>query len=307
MDRGRSRNTTGHGSQTCPLRSGTHIMTAPRQALATEQGRYYEDPQGGPNLISVTNVLDYAVAKPVLVPWASKIVSHYVMANLPRIVTQGRRDVDGIIKEMKEQPELVRELAADRGTRVHKRVEAHLLSAPVPEQEDPEVLPYFRQFLKFIDVWSIDIERDLVAAEATVAHRALGYAGTTDMLLQLPTGRTRKRRRQLWLIDIKTSETQASTNVWPEYDMQLAAYRHAPVIWAPDGTDIPMPKVAGAAILNLRRRRVNLIPMNADRASFASFKAALTVAKHLQLIEKTKFPPLAPPTDLDPTTVRSAA
>lgn len=282
-------------------------MTDPRQAISTDQGRYYEDPQGGPDLISVTNVLDYSVAKPILIPWASKVVTNYVMDNLPKVVAQARTDPDGIVKEIKKQPTLVREAAADRGSRVHNRAEAHLLRSPVPDEEDPEVAPYFRQFLKFIDVWGIDPERDLEAAEATVAHRGLGYAGTMDMLLHLRTGATRRRRRQLWLIDIKTSETQASTNVWPEYDMQLAAYRYAPVIWAPDGTDIPMPKVAGAAILNLRRRRVNLVPMDANRASFAAFRAALTVAKHLQHTEKTKFTPLTPPTDLDPASLRRAA
>ncbi|MEV6956097.1 hypothetical protein [Streptomyces sp. NPDC051183] len=282
-------------------------MSDPRQAIATDQGRYYEDPQGGPDLISVTNVLDHSVAKPILVPWASKIVANYVMGNLPRVVAQARTDPDAILKELKKQPALVRDTAADRGSRVHQRAEAHLLRAPVSDAAEPDVAPYFNQFLRFLDVWGVDPERDLEAAEATVAHRRLGYAGTMDMLLHLPTGPTLRRRRQLWLIDIKTSETQASTNVWPEYDMQLAAYRYAPVIWAPDGTDIPMPKVAGAAILNLRRRRVNLVPMNANRASFASFRSALTVAKHLQLTAKTKFRPLTPPADPDPTPLRSAA
>ncbi|WP_073227234.1 hypothetical protein [Streptomyces sp. NBRC 110465] len=282
-------------------------MTNPQQARATDQGRYYEDPQGGPDLISVTNVLDHSVGKPILIPWASKVVANYVLGNLPRVVSQARKDPEGILKEIKQQPALMRDAAADRGSRVHNRAEAHLLRAPVPDEEDPEVTPYFNQFLKFLDAWGIDPDRDLEAAEATVAHRGLGYAGTMDMLLHLPTGATRKRRRQLWLIDIKTSETQASTTVWPEYDMQLAAYRYAPVIWAPDGTDIPMPKVAGAAILNLRRRRVNLVPMQANRASFAAFRSALTVAKHLQHIDKTKFIPLTPPTDLNPTTLRRAA
>ncbi|MER6914030.1 hypothetical protein ABT354_20345 [Streptomyces sp. NPDC000594] len=282
-------------------------MTSPQQAKTTDRGRYYEDPQGGPDLISVTNVLDYSVAKPILIPWASKVVATYVMRHLPRVVAHSRTDPDAILKELKRQPEYAREAAADRGTRVHDRAEAHLLRTPVPDEEDPEVLPYFNQFLQFLDMWSIDPDRDLEAAEATVANRQLGYAGTMDLLLHLPTGPSRRRRRQLWLIDIKTSETQASTNVWPEYDMQLAAYRYAPVIWTPDGSDIPMPKVAGAAILNLRRRRVNLIPMHASRTSFAAFRSALTVAKHLQRTERTKFAPLTPPTDPDPTTLRKAA
>ncbi|MFD8316194.1 hypothetical protein [Kitasatospora purpeofusca] len=282
-------------------------MTDPRQAVATERGRYYEDPSGGPPLISVTNVLDHSVNKPILIPWATKVVTNYVFEQLPRITTAARTGPEEIIKEIKKQPELAREAAADRGSRVHKRAEAHLLGQPTPVEEDTEVLPYFRQFLKWVAEWDLDPAKDLVAAEVTVANRALGYAGTLDMLIQLPTGRTPRTRRQLWLVDIKTSATQPSTRIWSEYPLQLAAYRYAPTIWTPDGSDAPMPRVHGAAILNLRQRRHNLIPVPANRRAFRAFRSALVVAQHLQEAETTKYIPLKPPTRDDAEPLRRAA
>lgn len=265
-------------------------MTDPKLAVATDRGRYYSDPAGGPALISVTNVLDTVVNKPVLVPWAAKVTAEYVMANLPTIVRRSLRERDDVLKEIKAQVRFVKETAADLGSRIHAHAEAHVLGKPMPE--DPEVAPYARQLVAWFDSWGIDLDKDVEAAECSVAHRTLGYAGTADLLVHLRTGAG--RRRELWLVDYKTSATRPAKSVYAEHVLQLAALRHAEVLWLPDDSDAPMPKVAGTAVLNLRQRTFALIPVDAGQAAFAAFAAATQAALYLKDL-RLKPEPLAAP------------
>jgi hypothetical protein len=63
-------------------------MTNPRHARETERGRYYADPAGGPDLVSVTNVLGTAIAKQALIPWAVKLTVEHVLDNLYDVQTR---------------------------------------------------------------------------------------------------------------------------------------------------------------------------------------------------------------------------
>lgn len=263
-------------------------MAAPKHSRDTDKGRYYGDPQGGPQLISVTNVLDTAVAKPVLTKWAAKVVAEYAMDSLPTLVKMSRRDRDAATRMLKERVSFVRETAANLGTRVHDWAEAHVLGRPHPD--DPEIEPYALQLIEFFRAWGVDFERDVEATEATVLHRKLGYAGTLDLLVWL----TINSRRVLCLVDYKTSATRASTSVYPEYGLQLAGLRHAETLLLPDDSEVPVPKVAQAFVLNLRQRRHALIPMRAGRDEFAAFRSALATARYLHGYDDKPEPLAAP-------------
>src|SRR5581483_7910276 len=86
-----------HRALPARLHHGRRRVTDPKLAVATDNGRYYRDPAGGPDLISVTNVIDTCVNKPVLVPWAAKVTAEYVMANLPTIVRRSLRERDEVM------------------------------------------------------------------------------------------------------------------------------------------------------------------------------------------------------------------
>lgn len=273
-------------------------MTDPKLAVATDRGRYYRDPAGGPDLISVTNVLDTVINKPVLVPWAAKVTAEYVMANLPTIVRRSLKERDQVLKEIKAQVRYVKDTAADLGSRIHAHAEAHVLGKPTPD--DPEVAPYAAQLITWFDSWGIDLDRDIEAAECSVAHRGIGYAGTADLLVHLRTGPG--RTRQLWLVDYKTSATRSANSIYNEHVLQLAALKHAEVMWLPDDTDEPMPKVAGTAVLNLRQRTFALLPVDAGTQAFAAFTAAVQTALYLKNTQ-LKPKPLTAPT----ITTRGAA
>lgn len=252
-------------------------MTDPKHAHDTNQGRYYTDPAGGPDLVSVTNVLGTAVAKHALIPWAVKLTAEWAADHRLDVARRAVSDRDALLKEMKAQHREKRDAAADLGTRIHDRAQAVVLDQPFPA--DAEVDPYIRNLLRFFYVWGVDLEEDVVATEMTMLHRRLGYGGTGDLIVWLPTGPG--GARELWLIDYKTSATRTASSVYPEYAMQLAALRFCQVLLLPDDTDVPVPPVQRTGILNLRQKSHALIPMPGDRAAHRAFRGALLVTQWL--------------------------
>lgn len=280
-------------------------MTNPRLAQDTPQGRYYTDPAGGPALVSVTNVLDTAVNKKALVPWGVKVTVEYVLANLPSITLRLVTDTTAVVKEIKAVHREVKETASNLGDRIHAAAEAHVLGAPVAD--DDEVVPYLGQLKHWLAMWGVDLDKHVEATECTVAHRRLGYAGTADLLIWLPTGPD--RAMELWLIDYKTSATRSAKSVYPENTLQLAALRYAEVVLLPDDTDAPMPPIARTGVLNLRARSHALVEMPAGRDAHAAFRGLLQGARWLHDAPST-YPALLAPGQTAPArrrTTRKAA
>ncbi|GGP55558.1 hypothetical protein [Streptomyces abikoensis] len=272
-------------------------MTSPRHARDTERGRYYSDPAGGPDLVSVTNVLGTGVAKPALVPWAVKLTAEHCVDNRLDVARRAVKDRDALLKEIKGVHRGARDRASDLGTRVHDRAEKMALRAPF--EADVQVDPYARQLALFWERWSVDLDRHIVAAEITFVHRRLGYAGTGDCMLWLPTGP--RRRRELWLIDYKTSATRPASSVYPEHALQLAALRYAEAVLLPDDTDGAVPRIERTGVLNLRQRSHALVPMPAGRAAHRAFRGALETTRWLHAAPSA-YPALLPPAaDARPT------
>ncbi len=245
-------------------------MTNPPRAFEKDdKGRYYTHPVTGAELISVTNVLSVGFAKFGLPLWYANNAADYALDNLPTVVARSRTDRAGIRAEIIGAAERARDSAADLGSRVHALAEAHMLSRILPPMDgDHEAGLYVAQYERFLSDFGVRLDRDVVAAEMTVADPHFGYAGTLDLILDLPLGpyldgkvdpvkdgETRGR----WLIDIKTSRKRAATQTYPQHAIQLAALRHARECWIrhADGTDevLPMPRgIGGCAVLNLREK-----------------------------------------------------
>lgn len=279
-------------------------MTSPRHAEATALGRYYTHPATGEQLISVTNVLSVGCAKPALVPWAAKIVAEHSWDLLPRMVASmlvkdcgagPKRELacgrcrDCLTRELKGEVTVARDKAADLGSRIHALAEAHVLNVTLPyEDGDEETEPFVEQYTRFLADYDINLERDIESAELTVANPRLGYAGTLDLLVRLPFAgyiedkivpQQDGRERGLFLVDLKTSKTRAGASVYGEYALQLAALRHATETWLPNDTQGRMPHIHGAAVLNLRERSYELIPLPTTPREFDAFKGSLALAK----------------------------
>lgn len=286
-------------------------MTDPTHALHIPgKGRHYRHPATDEQWPSVTNVLDFAVAKHNLVPWAAKITAEKAWDELPRMVALSRRADQGCAKkrasdrcrncafcllaEIKAEIKVVRDTAAELGTRVHAQAEAMVLGKPIAA--DAEAAPFVNQLLRFWTDFGVNIATDFESVEATVINRTIGYAGTLDCLMWL----TIDGRRQLVLIDYKSSSTRPAASVYPENGMQVAALAHAESVLFDDGTEQPMPgPIAACFILNLRTDDYALMPMPVAGTlgdAFTAFCGALADAKYLIDCYGVKPVPVAPPT-----------
>jgi hypothetical protein len=265
-------------------------VTDPKLAHDTDNGRYYTDPAGGPDLVSVTNVLDTSVHKHALIPWAVKLCVEWTLDNLAEVSRRVVTDRTELTRDIKAVHGTVRERAADLGDRIHAACEARLLRAPIAD--DAEVRPYLRRFDLWLNEWGVHIDRDVVATEITVIHRRLGYAGTADLMIWLPTGAG--GRMELWLIDYKSSSTRSAKSVYAENAQQLAALRFAENVLLPDDSDGDMPKIQRTAVLNLRQKSHALVEMPGNRAAFRAFRGALMNAQWHHAAPSS-YPALMPP------------
>jgi hypothetical protein len=69
--------------------------------------------------------------------------------------------------------------------------------------------------------------------------------------------------------------------VYAEAAMQLGAYRHAPMVLLPDGTELPMPETVGGLVVHLRPDGYQCHFVEAGMADFGGFLSALGMSKWL--------------------------
>lgn len=252
-------------------------MTSPAGSVATNDGRYYE--RNGERFLSVTNVLDKALSKPALVPWAVKLTAEKAQQCLDYTVAHGgklppRKKVQRIRKGQPVMLEVdhdvywkgehtrVKDASADRGTLIHDWAEHWVLGhePDPPAGLEQECLGIIKAFERY--------EIEPLVAEATVYNRTFRYAGTGDLFAKIGA----------WggvvaMLDYKTGK-----NAWPETALQLAAYRNGEFIGLPDGTDVPVPETQAGGVLHVDFGTTTLIPYRCGAREFEVFKNAVEVA-----------------------------
>lgn len=261
-------------------------MTAPRDATSTRAGRTYTWPPTGERFPSVTTIIAGGVPKPALPRWAAKSVAEYATEHFDQLqgldrCTCGRArqcaSCLAMVDLLKGAPWRDSGAAADLGSAVHAAAEAFALGTPTPPPS-PGVAPFLEQLAAFFAAF----QPVLVASEATVYNRQLGYAGTLDALMRMDG--------DLVLVDIKTSRS----GVYPEAALQLAAYANAQWIGLPDGTEQPMPHIDRGAVLHLRPDRWELVPVRIDQPVFLAFLAARDVWAFNDIAKECIGPPIRP-------------
>jgi len=270
-------------------------MTTPRRARKVGQHRLYEWRRPGLPLDeeperywSVTTLIKGGLPSPALTAWMGRSVAEFAVANYRqlyamcsasyrftwsdkqhRMVDAVMSDPDSIVSAidwLKGSPYRERNRKADAGTAIHEAAEAYVLGKPMPPPE-PSIARQVEAFQRFLTVFQPKYEQ----AEATVYNRAESYAGTLDAIAHI-------RGFGRLLIDYKSA-----ADIYPEVALQLAAYRYAEFIGLPDGSEWPMPKVDGCAVLHLPAHDeawrptkddpgYALIPVLADERAFQAFK-----------------------------------
>lgn len=236
---------------------------APRDAVATDTGRWYE--WKGERFLSVTNVLDRTISKPVLVPWASKLVAEYAK-------THPGAD----IKEWKQQPKIVKETSAQRGTDIHAWFEQYCLDPVEAEGNMPRM--YVAECLGIIE--AMRKHRIVpIAAEATGYNREHRYAGTVDLFAEVAG--------EVWCIDLKTGK-----GCYPEYGLQISAYANAEFLGLPDGTEAPVPPATAFGVLHVQGMETKLIEFYLGEEEWEAFQAATKLGYWLvQSAREVMLPP----------------
>jgi hypothetical protein len=280
-------------------------VSNPKHARDTDNGRYYEDPATGDRYVSVTNALD-SLNKPALAPAAAKVTAEYFADNLPAAVRASRNPttMDDFVKAAKAEYKNVWESRRDFGTRVHNQAEAYALGTPIEPDEQAEA--FVDQYREFLQDFGVNIATDIDAVEVTVLDRTHRYGGTADLWINLG-GLPQGQPDGLWLVDIKTSLTKSASVVYRDHALQLAALRYAEIALAPDDSEHPVPKFAGAAILNLRAHAYGFIPMPATRDLHAAFLGLLATSYALHGLDMKPYKPLNTPTRKPSIRTRKAA
>ena len=122
-----------------------------------------------------------------------------------------------------DEAEAIKQAAGDKGSKVHKAIEDIILGKEVKidakyrnnsTEQDEELTPQEYECVMSFVAWLDEINPEILATEYVAVNEGIGYAGTVDMKLKI--------NGEIWLVDIKTSQS-----VWPEYELQVSAYKHA--------------------------------------------------------------------------------
>ena len=237
-------------------------MTNPNHATTAANGsRLYTHPTTGAQVPSVTTILG-VLDKPALPRWAALEVATYAIENKTAWESLPARDA---LTLLKGAPWSKSKNAADAGTNAHAYAEAILRGETPVEPEDHEFAPLHGDAIKNVRELIAHVKPTVVAVEATAWNATHGYAGTFDGL-HIIDG-------QLTLVDLKTSK-----DVYPDYALQLAAYKYATHIILPDGTEVPMPEIARCQIWHAPKQgKWKVVDITVEHDEFVAFTAALDV------------------------------
>jgi hypothetical protein len=184
----------------------------------------------GERLPSVTTVTGMT-PKPMLVRWAAKIAAAAALDDPDKYNTA---DLAA------DAADKVKTDAAERGRGVHTLIEVWAGTGAAPEEKDvsPELAGYARAFRTFLRAWN----PVPLFTECVVINTTYGYAGRLDLIARLG--------EEIWIVDFKTAKA-----VWPEYRLQLTAYRNAEQLMADPQNPTalqPMPPVDHTGVVLLR-------------------------------------------------------
>jgi hypothetical protein len=210
----------------------------PAGAFRTDDHRYYFNGNGPvPGATSVLEILD----KPALATWKAQ---QAVKALFRGMIDPDKlllfASEDDAVKWALAEVRKTRDTSASMGTAVHHLADMALRppgSDPTGWKVDESTQPYLDAYTAFVERYSAS---SFVSSEKMV-WSLNGYGGTYDLLMMIDG--------QLWLIDIKTGKRID----YPEYRLQLAAYRWADsIILEGNPLSYPMPEIERTGILHLR-------------------------------------------------------
>lgn len=179
----------------------------------SEEHTYTVDGISFPSVTTITGQLDKS---PQLMNWAAKTVIEYLYPRLDDIKT-GKLILNPVnsyklLQDAKKQHSLIREKAADIGTRVHRAVENDLNGIIQPiDTLEPDIIKPFEAYLYWKE--SFDSFHPVASEILTYSDTKCRYTGMADFIVKIDG--------ILTLGDIKTSG-----GIYESVPPQIAAYRN---------------------------------------------------------------------------------
>jgi hypothetical protein len=161
----------------------------------------------GEKIISVTQV---SAPKPGLMFWAAEQASEYVRRYLVPGRAYDEIEIANLVEGARKAHSKTSGRAASIGTLAHQACETFAKSGRIERPVNEQAGRAFDQFIRWVGEHNVKFH----ASEAKVFHVEHRYAGTLDLDAEVGGQRC--------IVDLKTSNA-----IYPEYDLQLAAYAKA--------------------------------------------------------------------------------
>lgn len=263
-------------------------------------------------LWGVTTILKSIGSNEGLIHWAAQETAKAAIKSARTVGTmveeQGEDEAIKWLADSRYRTTKGARSAAELGTAVHGACEDYALTGTRPDVDD-EVRPFLDQF----DSWAQRFQPVYHAAEMTVYHPDLGYAGTLDAILEVDGF--------VALTDYKTSRKSVDargkvTSPYPDVGLQLVAYKNAQgaAAWRPRRFEkwrrryyllgpaereamVPVPQVDGALCIHITPDHCDAYPVRVDDEVWLTFQYALEIAHWDNEVARTVIgDPLVPPT-----------
>ncbi|MHB6907095.1 hypothetical protein [Streptomyces sp. CB02959] len=249
--------------------------------VRTTAGRGYTYTLDGKPVMGVPSLVGGGLPKPALLGWAARSAARYAVDHwrclAPRVASG---EAESVFEEIRGAPFRESNTAAVRGTEVHRYADALLRGedAEVPEELDG----YVASCSDFLDDWGVRPQ----LTEALVGSRTHGYAGTADLVAELPGGE--------WALFLYTTRP---SGVWPEAALHAAAFQFADFYLSVADVEVPMSALGiGAAYgVHLRADGYAVHPLDAGEPTFQRFLEASAVARAAKGLSTLVHAPVPPP------------
>jgi len=248
----------------------TNARTDPETGLRfyTWQGRDYPSVTSIRRLVGMPFTLhNYALGKVIdrAVDQHDKIGDMLSRPRRPRERVQRANIIKEVRKYLRQAATEERDLAGDRGTRIHDQIARNVPLA----QTDPDTMGFVAQYLDFLATQKPTV----LWQERQVWNLTYGYAGTGDILLLLADGRTA-------VVDLKSSQ-----GVYLDHAVQLIAYSMGEFVGENDVIDpVATQQLRDAevmAVLHLTETGWEFIELKSTNELFAGFVGSLAFARFL--------------------------
>lgn len=250
-----------------------HTTVGPRNAWTNEEGlRHYRWQDR--DLPSVTTIRRLAGMPFSLHHWSQNQVIERAIngyADLGKIIGVGTPEATKAAATwLRNASTEKRDIAASLGTRVH---DAAATGTPLTAVSS-DVAPFLRQFQH----WLATSGAYIIATERQVWNLKVGYAGTFDLMIQIPGG-------SIWVVDLKTGK-----GTYPEHAIQGIAYAMAEFVGQDNVIDPRLSRILhranGVAILHLRPDGWRWSEIKLTAELWAAFRGLLTFARFLEINPK---------------------